>query len=256
MKFIFICLTIVFVIPPAISQETQLFGHRGAKGHAPENTVLSVKKALAFGVDGIEIDVFRCQSGEIVVFHDKSLDKLTNGSGKIEEKTLKQLSKLRVMGSEPIPTLDKIIDVIDGRTLLNIELKGKNTAEGVFNIMKKAIENGRWKVNQLFVSSFDWEELRNFKKLTNQFGIAVLTEKSPLGAIPVAHELNAFAINPLHSRLTQKIVDDIHREGFEIHTWAVNEKNRIEELISWQVDGIITDFPELFSKKISPKTRN
>ena len=118
----------LFVVSPATSQEIQLFGHRGAKGHAPENTVISVKKALAFDVDGVEIDVFRCQSGEIVVFHDKSLDKLTNGSGKIEEKTLKQLSTLKVLGSEPIPTLDDIIDVINGSARLNIELKGKNTA--------------------------------------------------------------------------------------------------------------------------------
>ena len=121
-----ISLVLLFVIYPAISQEIQLFGHRGAKGHAPENTLISVKKALAFDVDGVEIDVFRCQSGEIVVFHDKSLDKLTNGSGKIEEKTLKELSTLRVLGSEPIPTLDDIIDVINGSARLNIELKGKS----------------------------------------------------------------------------------------------------------------------------------
>ena len=245
MKYLCIRLVLLFVVSPATSQEIQLFGHRGAKGHAPENTVISVKKALAFDVDGVEIDVFRCQSGEIVVFHDKSLDKLTNGSGKIEEKTLKQLSTLKVLGSEPIPTLDKIIAVINGSAQLNIELKGKNTAEGVFNIMKKAIKSGRWKADQLFVSSFVWDELRDFKKLTTEFGIAVLTDKNPLDAIPVARELNAFAINPKHSHLTQEIINDIQSEGFEIHTWTVNKKKRIEELISWKVDGIITDFPDM-----------
>ena len=250
MKYLCVSLVLLFVISPAISQEIQLFGHRGAKGHAPENTVVSVKKALAFDVDGVEIDVFRCQSGEIVVFHDKSLDKLTNGSGKIEEKTLKQLSTLKVLGSEPIPTLDDIIDVINGSARLNIELKGKNTAEGVFFIMKKAIESGRWKAYQLFVSSFDWDELRDFKKLTTEFGIAVLTDKNPLDAIPVARELNAFAINPKHSHLTQEIINDIQSEGFEIYTWTVNKKNRIEELISWKVDGIITDFPDRLKKKV------
>ena len=250
MKYLCIRLVLLFVVSPATSQEIQLFGHRGAKGHAPENTVISVKKALAFDVDGVEIDVFRCQSGEIVIFHDKSLDKLTNGSGKIEEKTLKQLSTLKVLGSEPIPTLDDIIDVINGSARLNIELKGKNTAEGVFFIMKKAIESGRWNAYQLFVSSFDWDELRDFKKLTTEFGIAVLTDKNPLDAIPVARELNAFAINPKHSHLTQEIINDIQSEGFEIYTWTVNKKNRIEELISWKVDGIITDFPDRLKKKV------
>lgn len=244
MKFLFVSLTIFLIMPSAISQQIQIFGHRGAKGHAPENTVLSVQKALALDVDGIEIDVFRCQSGEIVVFHDKTLNKLTNGRGKIEEKTLRQLSMLKVMGSEPIPTLDKIIDVVNGSTRLNIELKGKNTAKGVLDIISKAIEDGRWEANQLFVSSFDWDELRDFKKLTTQFGIAVLTENNPLDAIPAARELNAFAINPNYSKLTQEIINNIHREGFEIHTWTVNEKNRMEELISWGVDAIITDFPD------------
>ena len=253
MKPIFIILLVVFVIASATSQQIQVFGHRGAMGHAPENTALSVQKALAFGVDGIEIDVFRCQSGEIVVFHDKTLDKLTNGSGKVEEKTLQQLTALQVMGSEPIPTLDKIINIINGSTRLNIELKGKNTAEGVIHIMKKAIESGRWKADQLFVSSFDWDELREFKKNTSEFGIAVLTEKNPLDAITVARELNAFAINPNHSHLTQETINYIHSEGFEIHTWTVNEKNRIEELISWGVDAIITDFPDRILNKKNPQ---
>ena len=224
MTSFFVCIAMVFVIAPATSQQIQVFGHRGAMGHATENTVLSVQKALAFGVDGVELDVFRCKSGEIIVFHDQTLDKLTNGSGKIEEKTLQQLNALKVMGSEPILTLDKIINVINGSTRLNIELKGKNTAEGVFKIMKKAIESGRWKADQLFVSSFDWDELREFKKRTSEFGIAVLTEKNPLDAIPVARELNAFAINPNHSHLTQETINYIQSEGFEIHTWTVNKK--------------------------------
>ena len=257
MKVLSTHLSTLLVIFAASAQQTQVIGHRGAMGHAPENTILSVQKALALGVDGIEVDVFRCLSGEIVVFHDKKLDKLTNGSGKIEEKTLKQLNALKVMGSEPIPTLENIIDVIDGSVQLNIELKGKNTSAGVFNIMISAVESGRWKMNQLYVSSFDWDELQEFRKLTNEFGIAILTENNPLDAIPIAHDLNAFAINPKHSHLTQEKINYIQSEGFKIHTWTVNEKNRIEELISWGVDGIISDFPEkiLVEKKYPQKQK-
>ena len=250
-------LSTLLVIFAASAQQTQVIGHRGAMGHAPENTVLSVQKALTIGVDGIEVDVFRCLSGEIVVFHDKKLDKLTNGSGKIEEKTLKQLNALKVMGSEPIPTLENIIDVIDGSVHLNIELKGKNTSAGVFNIMLRAVESGRWKMNQLYVSSFDWDELQEFGELTNEFGIAILTENNPLDVIPIARDLSAFAINPKHSHLTQEKINYIQGEGFEIHTWTVNEKNRIEELISWGVDAIISDFPEkiLVAKKYPQKQK-
>jgi len=212
MKILSTHLTLLLIMCAASAQQTQIIGHRGAMGHAPENTVLSVQKALALGVDGIEIDVFRCQSGEIVVFHDIKLENLTNGTGSIENKTLAQLLELLVMGREQIPTLDDIIEVIDGRVRLNIELKGKNTSKGVFNIMQTAVESGRWKMNQLYVSSFDWEELREFRKLTNQLGIAILKDKNPLDAIPVAHELNAFAINPNHNELTLEIIKQIQGE--------------------------------------------
>ena len=231
------------------AQQTQIIGRRGAMGHAPENTVLSVQKALTLDVDGIEIDVFRCQSGEIVVFHDKKLNELTDGKGKIEQKTWAQLQELQVMGSEPIPVLEEIIQLINGRVRLNIELKGKNTSKGVFNIIQTAFESGRWKMNQLYVSSFDWEELREFRKLTNRFGIAVLTDKNPLDAILVAHELSAFAINPNHKKLTENMVKQIQGEGFEVRTWTVNDATRIEKLASWGVDGIITDFPDRVKSK-------
>jgi glycerophosphoryl diester phosphodiesterase len=99
-------------------------------------------------------------------------------------------------------------------------------------------------MNQLYVSSFDWEELREFRKLTNQFNVAVLTDKNPLDAIQVSHELNAFAINPNHKKLTQDIIKQIQGEGFEVLTWTVNDPIRIHELTTWGVNGIITDFPE------------
>ena len=249
MKILFTHFAISLIMCSVDAQHPQIIGHRGAMGHAPENTVLSIQKALDLGVDGIEIDVFRCKSGEIVVFHDKKLNKLTNGKGEVQQKTWAQLQELQVMGSEPIPVLEEIIQLINGRVRLNIELKGKNTSKGVFNIIQTAVESGRWKMNQLYVSSFDWEELRVFRKLTNQFGIAVLTENNPLTAISIAHELNAFAINPNHKKLTENMVKQIQGEGFEVLTWTVNDTTRIEELTSWGVDGIITDFPNRAKSK-------
>ena len=106
------------------NQSKQLvIGHRGAKGHLAENTLESIKKAMQLGADGIEIDVFRCLSGEIVLFHDEKLDKLTNGKGLIENTSLEELKKLKVMGTnQQIPTLNEVFDVIDNKTFLNIEL--------------------------------------------------------------------------------------------------------------------------------------
>ena len=137
----FLILIILTTSSLANAQDIQVIGHRGAMGHAPENTITSIKKALMFDVDAIEIDVFRCLTGEIVVFHDKKLSKLTNGKGNIENKTLTELRKLKVMETDSIPTLEEVISVINGKVSLNIELKGKNTAKGVLDIMHKSVLN-------------------------------------------------------------------------------------------------------------------
>ena len=243
LRFLLI-LIILMTTSHAHSQDTQVIGHRGAMGHAPENTISSVKKALMYDIDAIEIDVFRCLTGDIVVFHDKKLNKLTNGKGNIENKTLTQLRKVKVMGIDSIPTLEEVISVINGKVNLNIELKGKKTAKGVLNIMQKSVLSEKWENHQLYVSSFDWDELREFRELTNQFRIAVLTDQNPIDAIPIAKELNAFAINPNHKKLSYDIVKEIQLNGFKVFTWTVNDINRISQLISWGVDAIITDYPE------------
>ena len=102
--------------------------HRGTKGYIAENTLESIQKAIDLGVDGVEIDVFRCASGEIVVFHDKKLDRLTNSTGFIEEMTIDSLNNVLVEGKYKLPPLEEVLTFIDGNIFLNVELKGKNTA--------------------------------------------------------------------------------------------------------------------------------
>ena len=106
-----------------------IIGHRGAKGHVAENTLPSIAKAIELGVDGIEVDVFLCKSGELVVFHDKKLDRLTNAKGYIESLEYDSIKKISVLGKYKIPTLDEVLELIGGKAFLNIELKGSGTAE-------------------------------------------------------------------------------------------------------------------------------
>ena len=107
------------------NKEILNIGHRGARGHIAENTLESIQKAIDLNVDGVEIDVFRCASGEIVVFHDKELSRLTNSNGFIEDITLDSLNHILVEGKYKIPTLEEVLELINGDILLNVELKGK-----------------------------------------------------------------------------------------------------------------------------------
>ena len=142
-------------------------GHRGAMGHETENTIASVKKALELGVDMIEIDVFLIKSGELVVFHHEILDSLTDTSGRIEEFTLEELQKVVVKGNHQIPTLDEVIETVDKLVLLNIELKGKNTAEPTLKLLQKYYQKD-WKKDDFVISSFLWDELTTVRKLDSE----------------------------------------------------------------------------------------
>lgn len=221
-----------------------VIGHRGARGHVAENTLASIEKAMELGVDGVEIDVFRCATGELVVFHDKTLEKLTDGVGYIEQMTLDSIKQFRVLGKEPIPTLNEVMDLIDGKIQLNIELKGTQTAILTSELLVLYFKESNWKPEDIFISSFDWNELDVFYEVNKEVAIAVLTEDDPLDAIPIGQRLSAFAINPNFKSLTQKNIKKIQDAGFKVYPWTVNEPEDIKKMIEIGVDAVITDYPE------------
>jgi glycerophosphoryl diester phosphodiesterase len=221
-----------------------VIGHRGARGHVAENTLASIEKAMELRVDGVEIDVFRCATGELVVFHDKTLEKLTDGVGYIEQMTLDSIKQFRVLGKEPIPTLNEVMDLIDGKIQLNIELKGTQTAILTSELLVLYFKESNWKSEDIFISSFDWNELDIFYEVNKEVAIAVLTEDDPLDAIPIGQRLSAFAINPNFKSLTQKNIKKIQDAGFKVYPWTVNEPEDIKKMIKIGVDAVITDYPE------------
>lgn len=225
-------------------KEPLVIGHRGAMGHETENTLPSIQKAIDLGVDMIEIDVFKIKSGEIVVFHDDTVDRLTNGPGKIEEYNIFNLRKLIVDGGHKIPMLQDVLKLIDNKVAVNIELKGPGTADKVNFIMNYYIEKENWTPENFIISSFNWDELKDMRKFNPDVAIAVLTEDNPADAIPIAKELNAVAINPYFKKLDQEVANEIHDAGFKIYTWTVNEPADIDAMKRIGVDGIITNYPE------------
>ncbi|MAW14888.1 MAG: glycerophosphodiester phosphodiesterase [Flavobacteriaceae bacterium] len=231
------------------SKNILVIGHRGAKGHLAENTLPSIDKALYLGVDGVEIDIFRCASGELVVFHDQTLEKLTNSSGYIEQLDLDSIRKIEVLNEFTIPTLEEVLNLINGRVLLNIELKGSNTAFLTDSLLQTYFKKETLLPDKILISSFNWEELKVFYNLNKEVPIAVLTEDDPLDAIPIAKSLNAMAINPNFKLLTKDNIAKIKKAGLKIFTWTVNQPEQIDIMIDLGVDGIITDFPERVTKK-------
>ena len=228
------------------NHNTLSIGHRGAKGYVAENTYESISKAIQLGVDGIEIDVFKCASGELVLFHDKDLKELTGESGLIENLTIKELEQFLVLGKYKIPTLTDVLTRIEEPLFVNIELKGLNTAQATSKMISDISTSTLWSLEHFIVSSFNWDELELFRSIDKNTSVGVLVSKSMSinEAIEFGKKINAQAIHPNFKLLNDKAVKKIKNNGFKIYTWTVNNEDDINFMKKLKVDGIISDYPD------------
>ena len=221
-------------------------GHRGSKGYIAENTLESIKHAILLGVDGIEIDVFKCLSGELVLSHENNLKRLTGKSGQLEKLTLGELKKFLVVGKYKIPTLTDVLQTIETPFFVNIELKGLNTAQSTSKIITNLSKSTSWRLENFIISSFNWNELKQFRSIDKNTPVGVLLSNSMSinEAIEFGKKINAQAIHPNFKLLNEKTVKKIKNNGFKIYTWTVNSKDDINYMKKLKVDGIISDFPD------------
>jgi glycerophosphoryl diester phosphodiesterase len=219
-------------------------GHRGAKGHTAENTLASFEKALSLGADGIELDVHMSADGEIIVIHDETVDRTTNGKGRVRDLSLSQLRHLKIDGQINIPTLWETIDFIPKNKLINIELKVKIAAKPVMHLIEKCVAEDRNDYKQFLVSSFDWVALKEIREANPNIPLGVLTETNLELTIGFSQSIKAETIHPYFHLLTAENTKQMQEMGFGVFPWTVNEVEDLECLKSFDVDGIITDFPD------------
>ena len=217
-------------------------GHRGAMGYEPENTLLAIAKALTIGVDWIEIDVHNVKNN-LIVFHDRSLERTTNGTGYLCDRSFAYLRSLDAGKGQQIPTLAEVFETVDGRCGINIELKGSNTAGLVIDLIQEYITRG-WQYEDFLVSSFNHYELKQVKDICPQIAIGVLIYGLPLDYLEIATKLNAVAIIPAIDYVTKELVKNIQNRGFKIFVYTVNKPDEINAMKLLNVDGIFSNYPD------------
>jgi glycerophosphoryl diester phosphodiesterase len=220
-----------------------IIGHRGAAGYAPENTLSSFALAIECGVDMIEFDVWKCASGELVVFHDANVEQLTDGYGHITSHTLEELKQLTVLGCEKIPTLIEVLDLIDRRVKVYIEIKDAHIAHDVLRIIEYYIEYKQWHYEDFLVASFDHTQLYDIKAANRCISIAALLYGIPVNLGACAAEINADVVSLSIDFINQQFVDDIHDRGMSVYVYTINDPDDMIRVLSYGVDGIITDYP-------------
>lgn len=218
-------------------------GHRGACGHAPENTLLSMRKALDLHADGVEFDIQLSKDGEPMVIHDDTLKRTTDGKGAVADFTCAELQKLDAGSGEKIPHLRDIFELVNKRCRLFIEIKAANAEAVVARVIEEQVNRG-WDYAHIAVISFNHPQLVAIRKLNPDIRTGANIDTVPASLAAIAQDAGCYSINPPIRHLTQALVDDAHKRGLKVYTWTANSAQQIFKAKQLGVDGIMSDYPE------------
>lgn len=217
-------------------------GHRGAMGHAPENSIASILKALELGAPCVEVDVYVVDS-HLMVIHDDRLERTTNGTGYLLERTFEQLRALDAGDGQRIPTLDEVFDAVDRRAGINIELKGPGTAEPVAALIAQ-YRRRKWCDDLVLVSSFNHRDLQRIRALDGRIKIGVLFKGLPVDDAAMAERLGAYSIHPSIDCIDRRFVQDAHDRNIRVFAYTANSPEEVQRMHDLGVDGVFTSYPE------------
>ncbi|MFB6468882.1 glycerophosphodiester phosphodiesterase [Cytobacillus sp. Hz8] len=230
--------------------------HRGASGYAPENTIAAFDKAVEMKADYIEIDVQRSKDGKLVIIHDTTVDRTTDGTGKVKDLTFEQLRALDAgsfkgeqFKGEKIPTFDEILDRYHGKTGILIELKTPELYPGIEESVAQELKERNLDHPQnekIIIQSFNFESMEKMNELLPKVPIGVLTSSQADASEQALKEFSAYAdyFNPSYGIVSEDLVEQVHSLGLKISSWTVSNQETANFLLSMDVDAIITNYPD------------
>ena len=235
-----------------------IFAHRGASAHAPENTLAAFELAFTQQADAIELDVKLSADEQVVVIHDPTVDRTTNGKGRVQDLALAELKRLDCgsffsgnYAAEKIPTLEEVFESVGKRIFINIELTNyktprDNLSEVVCMLVKKHQMQKR-----IIFSSFHASNLSKARSYLPDVPRGLLAMDGLQGVWARSFGFTFGKYDALHPNLkdiTQQEINRVHRLKRRVHVWTVNEEQHMRRLFNWGVDGIFTDDPQLALK--------
>lgn len=232
----------------------QIFAHRGFSSQYPENTMLAFHKALEAGADGIEMDARLTLDGKIVIMHDPTVDRTTNGKGKVRNLTFAEIlgfdagiKKGVVFENERIPVLEQVFDELGGKLLLNIELCNYDEGDNrqLANQTVELIEKYKL-VDSVIVSSFRFNNLVYVKDKNPNISCGLLAKQGLLGLFArnlLNHSVSVDALHPYYTDTTPGLIRREQQCGRKIRAWSTNDLAEIRNLYEMGVDAVFTDDP-------------
>lgn len=231
---------------------TKVWAHRGASGYAPENTLEAFRKAVEMGADGVELDVQLTKDAQVVVIHDESIDRVSNGSGRVEDYTLEELKKFNFNKTHPeyewasIPTLEEVLELLKDTALtVNIELKtGVCFYDGIEEKVLKIVKERSMK-ERIIYSSFNHYSVMKIKELDSGARTGFLDMDGIVDVAGYGKRQGVDALHPWIYHLQQPgYMDAARKNGLAVHVWTVNSEEDMKRMFELGVDAVITNYPD------------
>jgi len=236
-----------------------IIAHRGASGHAPENTLAAFERAVQLGATFIETDIHLTRDAKFVAIHDATLDRTTNGHGAVHEFTLAELRESdaglwfdRQFSGQKIPTLEEVLDFSRQHDVIfYFEIK-YDAAWGMHHALAAALHGGDNAARSIVIS-FDPATLLSLRRLDSSIMLGLLAEAAQPDLMQKALECGARQVCPRFDLVTPELVNEAHRADLHVATWTVNEREKMRAAINCGVDGIMTDLPDRLRAVIEDK---
>lgn len=238
---------------------TKVYAHRGASAIAPENTMTAYKKAIEMGCHGIECDIQMSKDGKLVICHDETLDRTTNGKGFIKDYTIDELKELDAgqwfsseFSGSKMPLLDELLELVKTKgVLLNIEMKnGVIIYPNIENALIDKINDYGLK-EQTIISSFNHYSLYEIKKIDRTIKTGALYMCGIYEPWKYIEQLGCEYAHPFYLGLKPEIALGFKKSGYKINTFTVDDINIAKQLSALKIDGIITNHPDKILQAIS-----
>jgi glycerophosphoryl diester phosphodiesterase len=217
---------------------TKIMGHRGAPVDEPENTLRSFRRALEFGVAGVELDVQLTKDGRLAVIHDESLDRTTNGRGLVKDFTLAELHRLDTGKGEPVPALEEVFDLTKDRAQLLVELKQPEAAPALLRCFQayRAFDFAE-------VISFWHPAVKALKEAEPRLHTGVLLVGCPADPVGLARAARAQTLVLNYRYVNRELVDAAHRQEIKVIAWNIDDPEILKFYLAMNLDAICTNRP-------------
>ena len=230
-------------LPRGSRQRILRIGHRGAAGHAPENTIAAIRRGIALGVDFVELDVQRTRDGRLVVMHDKFVDRTTDGTGLVSEMTWDELQLLDAGNGEGIPCLEEALAAANGHAGAILEAKTPGIGPAMHRVVRASAFS-----DQVIYASFLHGEILEIRKIDPLARTMALMECVPVSGAALARDAKATLVGLSIDCVTAEFIAALHDAGLEVLLYTVNDPRLIHCAIEFGADGIISDYPERIPK--------